>query len=90
MSLFLHLPVAEVSQTGEARRLAVSWAVGHGCPPQDAAQLALVVAELARNLVLHTAEGGVLLLRLLRKDPYEFELLSLDKGPGRANFHACL
>ncbi len=90
MPLFLHLPVADPSQTGEARRLAVSWALSLGCAAADTAQLALIVAELARNLGLHTTHGGDLLLRLLRKDPYEFELLSVDRGPGRANFYACL
>ncbi|MDB6140572.1 MAG: hypothetical protein JWO94_3644 [Verrucomicrobiaceae bacterium] len=90
MPLFLHLPVIEQSQTGESRRLAVSWALGHGCPLQGTAQLALTVAELARNLALHTSHGGALLLRLLGKDPFEFEVISLDAGPGRANFSACL
>ncbi len=90
MPSFLYLPVVEQSQTGESRRRAVSWAVDQGCPPEATAQLALVVAELARNLPLHTKQGGALLLRLLRKDPFEFEVLAVDHGPGRANFQYCL
>ncbi len=47
--------------------------------------VALVVTELATNLVKH-AQGGELLMRRLGPDGQEgIEVLSLDKGPGMAN-----
>lgn len=72
------------------RRLAVSWALQQGCATEDTAQLALAVSELAGNLSLHTTKGGGLVLRILDVKPFAFEILSLDRGPGMANFAACL
>jgi anti-sigma regulatory factor (Ser/Thr protein kinase) len=86
----LYLTVSSPGQAGEMRRQAVSWAMQNGCVPEDTAQLALAVSELAGNLSLHTSKGGGLVLRLLSVKPLAFELLSLDKGPGMPNFAACL
>jgi anti-sigma regulatory factor (Ser/Thr protein kinase) len=50
-----------------------------------AGQLALVVTELATNLVKH-AKGGELLIRRLGSEGTDgIEVLSLDKGPGMSN-----
>lgn len=88
-SAFFH--VGERSQAGDARRQAVVWAERQGCSKELQSQLALVVTELAGNLVLHTTEGGNLLLRLVEgRGADAVEVLSLDKGPGNANFGACL
>jgi anti-sigma regulatory factor (Ser/Thr protein kinase) len=84
------LPVGDSSQAGEARRRVVTWAREQGCAADDTEQLALTVAELARNLGLHTSNGGELLVRLLSKESCLFEILSLDRGPGMRNFATCL
>lgn len=85
------LPVVERSQAGDARRQAVIWADQQGCSKELQSQLALVVTELAGNLVLHTKDGGSLVLRLIEgRGADAVEVLSLDKGPGSANFGACL
>ncbi|WP_146849850.1 SpoIIE family protein phosphatase [Brevifollis gellanilyticus] len=87
----LHLTVRERSQAGEARRLALSWAADNGCSPDQQAKVALVISELANNLALHTTDGGHLLLRMLDDGgPDAVEILSLDQGPGSANFGACM
>ncbi|MES2595940.1 MAG: SpoIIE family protein phosphatase [Verrucomicrobiota bacterium] len=87
----LHLPVRERSQAGEARRLAMAWASQNGCTPDQQAKVALVISELANNLALHTTDGGTLLLRMLEDSgPQAVEILSLDQGPGSANFGACM
>jgi anti-sigma regulatory factor (Ser/Thr protein kinase) len=83
--------VTERSQAGDARRQAVIWAEDNGCSKELQSQLALVITELAGNLVLHTTEGGCLVLRLAEGRGAEaVEVLSLDKGPGSANFGTCL
>ncbi|WP_395746961.1 SpoIIE family protein phosphatase [Prosthecobacter sp.] len=83
--------VVERSQAGDARRQAVTWAERHGCSKELQGQLALVITELAGNLVLHTLHGGCLVLRLADGRGAEaVEVLSLDKGPGNANFGACM
>ncbi len=84
-------PVVERSQAGDARRRAVIWAERQGCSKELQSQLALVITELAGNLVIHTKEGGCLVLRLIEgRGADAVEVMSLDKGPGSANFGACL
>ena len=90
MNTSLLLPVSDSSQAGEARRLAAAWTRERGCGPDLAGSVALVVTELAKNLALHTA-GGVLLLRnVTTEGNCGIEILSLDSGPGVANFSECL
>jgi anti-sigma regulatory factor (Ser/Thr protein kinase)/serine/threonine protein phosphatase PrpC len=79
------VPVTESSQPAAARRLAVSLAQEAGMQEPAVGNLALVVTELATNLVKH-ARGGELLMRRLGSEGTEgVEVLSLDKGPGMPN-----
>ncbi len=83
--------VRERSQAGEARRRALQWAENQGCGKDLQSTVALVVSELANNLVLHTRDGGWLVLRLLdQRGADAVEVLCLDHGPGSANFGACM
>ncbi|WP_395740916.1 SpoIIE family protein phosphatase [Prosthecobacter sp.] len=86
-----YFSVVERSQAGEARRQSVIWAEQAGCSKELQGQLALAITELAGNLVLHTTHGGCLVLRLAEGRGTEaVEVLSLDRGPGNANFNECL
>jgi anti-sigma regulatory factor (Ser/Thr protein kinase) len=79
------IPVTESSQPSAARRAALNLA--HEAKLDEAAVggVALIVTELATNLVKH-ATGGQLLLRRLGPGGDEgVEALSLDKGPGIAD-----
>jgi anti-sigma regulatory factor (Ser/Thr protein kinase) len=79
------VPVTESSQPAAARRLAVSLAQDAGMDEPTVGNVALVVTELATNLVKH-AKGGELLIRRLGFEGTEgVEVLSLDKGPGMSN-----
>ena len=79
------VPVTEQSQPAAARRAAVSLAQEAGIDESTIGHVALVVTELATNLVKH-AQGGELLIRCLGPEGYEgIEVLSLDKGPGMSN-----
>lgn len=90
MNTSLRLSVADSSHAGEARRLATAWARRKGCSDDFVATMALVVTELATNLAMHT-RGGLLLLRDLSvPGNCGVEVLSLDSGPGVANFSECL
>jgi anti-sigma regulatory factor (Ser/Thr protein kinase) len=78
-------PVSERSQPAAARRAAVTLAEHSGLDEPAVGNLALVVTELATNLVKH-AKGGELLMRQLTSQGQEgVEVLSLDKGPGMAD-----
>ncbi len=78
----LKVEVTEISQVGEARRLAVSLAQSLGFSEIEASKAAIAASEMASNLARY-AEHGEIILRSL-DDEYKrgLELLAVDKGPG--------
>jgi anti-sigma regulatory factor (Ser/Thr protein kinase) len=83
--------VTEASQVGEARRSAARLAELAGLGETDRGRVAIVVTELANNLVRHAAGGGEVLLRVLvAPGGGGVEILSVDRGPGMADVAACL
>lgn len=77
--------MTDASQVGEARRLAAAAAARLGFGETQLGHLAIVVTELARNLVVH-ATGGELLVRPLDEgEEPGVEVLALDRGPGIPN-----
>jgi len=91
MNTTLSLPVSDTTQAGAARRAAAEWAYGYGWSEEMMGRVALVVTELGRNLALHTSAGGALLIRrLCHAEATGVEILSLDSGPGVANFNRCM
>ena len=75
--------VSENSQRGEARRAAAAAAHTLGFDEQAAGRIALVVSELAGNLVKHAPGGGELLLRsVARNGALAIEIVTVDQGPG--------
>ncbi|WP_034593387.1 SpoIIE family protein phosphatase [Hamadaea tsunoensis] len=82
------LPATEVTGAGGVRRAAVALGAEAGLSEQAQAGLAIVATELATNLARH-AEGGVVLLRLVRSDEaYGVEMIGIDRGPGMADLAA--
>jgi anti-sigma regulatory factor (Ser/Thr protein kinase) len=81
----IHIPVTEPSQPAAARRVAVALAQDADMDETSVSHVALVVTELATNLVKH-AKGGELLMRRLGAEGQDgIEVLSLDKGPGMSS-----
>jgi anti-sigma regulatory factor (Ser/Thr protein kinase) len=82
-----HIRVEDTRHVGEARRLAASLCRDLGFDDLRTGQAALVVTELATNLIKHTAgAGGDLVLRPLEEaGETGLDILSLDQGPGLAN-----
>jgi len=86
----LALPVSESSQVGEARRIASALADRAGFDEVGRGRVALVATELAGNLARH-AQRGELVISVLRVGASAgVELLSIDRGPGVADFARCL
>ena len=79
------VPVSEASQPAAARRAAVGLAKETGMDEAALGNLALVVTELATNLVKHAKDGELLMRRLRDEEMEGVEVLSLDKGPGISN-----
>ncbi|RZI86626.1 MAG: hypothetical protein EOP38_00680 [Rubrivivax sp.] len=90
-STHIALPIEEISQIGDARRRAAALADKLAFDAVAAGRVALVVTELATNLVRH-AKGGQLLLAVRGEGTAEaaVEVLSIDRGPGIASMAACL
>ena len=85
------VPVAEASQVGEARRTAVQAAERAGLGETDRGRVAIVVTELANNLVRHAHGGGDVLVRPVDSPAGPgLEILSIDRGPGMADVAACM
>lgn len=85
------LPLVENSQIGDARRQAVAMAQALGFDSTGAGEVAIVVSELATNLVRH-AQGGQLVLQPVDDGCSRagLEILAIDHGPGIANVGAAL
>jgi len=86
--------VTEKSQVGEARRRVGELTEQLHFDSTTREQVAIVVSELATNLLKH-AGGGELVVRSLAANETPgavagIEILALDRGPGMANMAACL
>ncbi len=80
--LQLCIPVREVSQVGEARRAAARLCAEAQFDELRRGRIAIVVTELATNLVAHAGGGEVLLQLFEHAGRIEFEVLAIDRGPG--------
>ena len=87
MTPYLQIPVHETSQVGEARRAAARLTAQAHFDETAAGRAALVVTELATNLVRH-AQGGRMLIGL--SDSGALDILSLDDGPGMDDLKVCM
>ena len=76
------VPVVEASQVGEARRLGVAMAEALGFDETARGQIAIVLTEIATNLVRHGAGGEIVLRSLPPVNCCGMEVLGLDRGPG--------
>lgn len=75
-------PMNEISRVGEARRAAAQLAAQAGFDSVAAGRLALVITELATNLIRHATDGRLLLTLHSAQGPPTIEVLSMDRGPG--------
>jgi anti-sigma regulatory factor (Ser/Thr protein kinase) len=73
-------PMGDPSRVGEARRHAAQLAADCGLDDTVAGRLALVVTELASNLVRHARHGRLWLTA--RPARREVEVVAVDEGPG--------
>jgi anti-sigma regulatory factor (Ser/Thr protein kinase) len=79
-------PVTEQSHVSTVRRAGSALGARAGFDESDAGRVALVVSELATNLVKHARGGEILLTQIDGGDRAGVELLALDKGPGFRDF----
>lgn len=82
----LHIAVTDPSQVAEARRLASARAAEIGLTPDRSSDVAIVITELATNLLKHAAGGSL----IIRQSGRELEIIAIDRGPGIENLQRCL
>jgi anti-sigma regulatory factor (Ser/Thr protein kinase) len=83
------LPVTDASHVAAARREAVVLAGKAGQDEVDTGRVALVVTELANNILRHGG-GGEILIGVDRATQAGIEILAVDSGRGMADVAACL
>ncbi len=79
------IEVAELTQVGEARRRAVECAQGLQWGENRCGAIAVVVTEMATNLVKHAGQGRIFVQHLQNNGNSGLRVLALDKGPGIAD-----
>ena len=83
--------VDDSSQVGEARRLVAWFCRSLGFDETRGSQAALIVTELASNIVKHAAGGGDMVLRAIDiNGATGVDILALDRGPGMVNVGASM
>lgn len=87
-ALHAAFPMEEPSRVGEARRHAAQLAAACGFDEVEAGRLALVVTELATNLVKHARQGRLWLMAQPARR--EVEVIAVDQGPGIADVERSL
>jgi anti-sigma regulatory factor (Ser/Thr protein kinase) len=83
------LPVRDPTDVATARRRVVGLAAGLGYNETQGGRVAIVVTELAQNLLRHGG-GGELLVGADPHWPSGIEIMALDRGAGMADVAACL
>jgi anti-sigma regulatory factor (Ser/Thr protein kinase) len=86
----LDVHVTEQSQVGEARRAALRLCLNHGFDEATSGRVALLVTELGTNLARHAKGGRLLICCRPTNEGANFEILSIDSGPGMADVGRCL
>lgn len=82
------IPVDDASRVGEARRHASTLARDLGWDETDVGRVALVVTELATNLLRHASRGRLFVAG--RPAFGDIEVLAADQGPGIGNIARCM
>lgn len=82
------IPIGDPSAVGEARRHATRLAGELDWGEVDTSRAALVVTELASNLLKHAQRGRLLLAS--NRASNELEVITLDQGPGIADPARCM
>ena len=86
----LRVEVSGQSDIGECRRSARRLTDGFQFDDTGAGRIAIIVTELATNIVRHAGSGEVLLQVLDDGVSPEFEVLAIDQGPGMKDMDACM
>jgi anti-sigma regulatory factor (Ser/Thr protein kinase) len=85
----IRLAIEDPTQIGEARRRGVELASRAGFEEAETGRVAIVITEVATNLVHHAKRGELILTRLAGDGRNGVEILSIDRGPGMEDVARC-
>ena len=85
-----HIRIVEESQVGFARRCIVNICQRISEDETFCGRAAIVVTEMAQNLVRHGKGGEIVVNEVATPDSSSLELLALDQGPGMRHIAECL
>jgi anti-sigma regulatory factor (Ser/Thr protein kinase) len=83
------IAIDEITQVGQARRCVQELATQAGFDEADCGRAALVVTELATNVIKHGHGGCIYLRQVPGRHVHGVEVLAVDRGPG-FDLSACL
>lgn len=82
--------ITHASDIAAARRAGQRLALQQGFDDTRSGQLAIVITELATNMLKHAGEGQILLSLVYGGDACGIDVLGFDRGPGIGNLGAAL
>lgn len=82
--------VSESSQTFAARRVATNLAAELKFNETETGKIAIIVTEIATNLLKHAGSGQILMGASLYRNQSAIEILAVDSGPGMSSVENCL
>jgi anti-sigma regulatory factor (Ser/Thr protein kinase) len=85
-----NIPMTDLSQVGEARRIATALASSLLFNETDAGKVALVVTEIGNNIQKHAERGEILIRSVHDGTGTGVEVLGVDHGPGMSNISLCM
>ena len=90
LSRIIPISPTDLSQTGSARRQALSLAASMDFDDLRQGQLGIIVTEAARNIAAHAGAGDILLSGWSSEGLAGIDVLALDKGKGISDLTAAL
>ena len=87
----VHLRIRDSKDVSSSRRQGMQMALDMGFMPADATKIAVVISELARNIILCAVEGTVTIIARMDADGSNYiKVIADDKGPGIPNVDQAL
>ncbi len=87
----LHFTVQHVVDVSNSRRAGMQMALDMGFPNADATKIAVVISELARNILIYAKTGTILVMRHRGLDNRRgLKIIADDHGPGIASVEKAL
>jgi len=78
----LHFRIQNVSDVSESRRKGMQLALDIGFAHADATKIAVVISELARNILVYADEGTITIFVSEEASRKYIKIVAVDEGPG--------